>query len=398
MPEQLWPGRTSIRMKRAGAGAILAFLTGCGGGFFPPLPPPTPGGGGTPGTTTGDFVYVANGLTNSIAGFSVATSTAGVGTLTAVSGSPYVFPVSPAAMAVTPSNSYLYVAGLGGIYAYAINGTTGVLTLANSGGAAAISALGTVSIDISPDGQWLLSLAADGGTIEEYQIDASTGALGAQPSASYNVAQRATVSPKMIRVAPNGGYVAAALGTGGDVVFPFNTTTGKLGTNNYQQIPTGNPQTSDNGLAVDRTSTFLYIARSGASSGIVVYSFGANGALNPVKGAPFAAGGGPFSVLLDSTGKYVYAGNRTDGTITGYTIGAGGVLTALGGSPYKSGTFINSLARDQSGKYVLAAASGGTPDLTMYSFDPTTAGKLNSAATTATGTDPTGALVVAGTH
>ncbi len=396
-PERIRSGQTSVHVWFAGAIGIVALLTGCGGGFFPPLAPASGGGGGTPGNTTGDFVYVANGTTNTIAGFAVATSTAGAGTLTAVAGSPYAFSFPPLTMAVTPTNSYLYVAGIGGIYAYAINGSTGVLTAANQGGAVAISQLGTVSIDISPDGQWLFGLAADGGTLNEYQINNTNGTLGVQPSVQYVVANGATVLPKMVRVAATGAYVALALGTGGDVVFPFNTKTGAFGTT-YQQIPTGNPQASDNGLAIDSASTFLYLARSGAGSGVVVYGFGANGALSPVAGSPFAAGGGPFSMLLDSTGKYAYAANRTDGTITGYTIGTGGVLTALSGSPFKSGTSITSLARDKSGSYVLAAASGGTPDLAMYSFDKTTPGNLSSVATAATGADPTGPVAVVATH
>jgi len=116
--------------------------------------------------------------------------------------------------------------------------------------------------------------------------------------------------------------------------------------------------------------------------------------LTAVTGSPFATGNGPFSVLLDSTGKYVYTANRTDGNISGFSIGTGAVLTALSSSPYLSGTLVTSLARDKSGSYVLAAASGGSPDLTMYSFDTTTLGQLDSATTMTTGTDPTGAVAV----
>jgi 6-phosphogluconolactonase len=75
-----------------------------------------------------------------------------------------------------------------------------------------------------------------------------------------------------------------------------------------------------------------------------------------------------------------------------------GVPTALSGSPYASGALVQSLALDRSGKYLLAAASGGTPDLTMYSFDATVGGKLDKVATAATGTDPAGALLVTATH
>jgi 6-phosphogluconolactonase (cycloisomerase 2 family) len=53
---------------------------------------------------------------------------------------------------------------------------------------------------------------------------------------------------------------------------------------------------------------------------------------------------------------------------------------------------------DNSGDYLLAAANGGSSDLTMYSYDSTTTGKLDLSAATATGTDPTGPVAIAATH
>ncbi|MEO6802797.1 MAG: beta-propeller fold lactonase family protein [Granulicella sp.] len=380
------------RLASAMTAGLLMFLCGCSG-FFPPI---NNGGGGGGGTTTGNFVYVANVATQTIAGFSVATSTAGAASLTAVTGSPYASPVIPTALAITPKNTYLYVAGIGGIYVYSINSTTGALTLANSGGAAAVMVYPAASIDISPDGQWLIALSQDNSSIQEYQINSTTGTLAAQQSANYNLASL-TVLPKMVRFTPNAAYVIAALGTAGDVVFPFTTATGVFSTSYQSLAPATN--SSDNALAIDSTSGFLYIARSGANSGLAVLTIGTNGTLRSVTGSPFAAGNGPFSVVLDSTGRYAYVGNRTDSNITGYAIGAGGALTVLASSPYATGTAVNSLARDSSGKYILATAGGGSPDLTMYSFDATTPGALDSAVTMATGTASSQqALMVVATH
>ncbi|WP_263383491.1 lactonase family protein [Granulicella arctica] len=394
------PGRTRSELQLAGAvvAAVLVLLTGCGGGFFPPLTTGTGGTGTGTGTSTGDFVYVANSTTGTIAGYSVATTTAGAGTLTAVSGSPYSLALPPTAMAITPSNSFLYLSELGGIYAYSINATTGVLTTVSSGGALATTNFGSVSLDISPDGQWLFALSQDSATLQEYQINATTGALAAIATPTYVGVGGTQAVAKMVKVAPSGAYVFLALGTGGDIVYPFNTTTGALNITTFQQLSTGSTTTSDNALAIDSNTTFLYLARSGGSTGLAVFAIGSNGGLSSVAGSPFAAGGGPFSVLLDSTGKYAYTGNRTDGTISGFSIGTGGVLTALSGSPFATGSTVASLARDKSAKYILAAASAGNPDLTMYSFDATVLGKLDSAATVATGTDPTGAIQVVATH
>ena len=53
------------------------------------------------------------------------------------------------------------------------------------------------------------------------------------------------------------------------------------------------------------------------------------------------------------------------------------------------------LAQDATGNYLLAVDSGGSPDLEAYTFDSTTAGKLDSAFTSTTGTDPVGAIAIA---
>src|SRR5262249_54551909 len=132
--------------------------------------------------------------------------------------------------------------------------------------------------------------------------------------------------------------------------------------------------------------------------GIAVYTIGNGGALNSISGSPFTSGNQPNSLVLDSTGKYLYAGNRGDGNISGYLIGTNSALTALSGSPYASGSQVNSLGVDKSGKYLLAGAFNGGPDLSMYSFDATVAGKLNLVTSAASGAAPAGVSAIALTH
>src|SRR5439155_10354202 len=102
--------------------------------------------------------------------------------------------------------------------------------------------------------------------------------------------------------------------------------------------------------------------------------------------------------VLNNAGTAAYVANQGDSTISGYAISTTGTLTAIAGSPFGSGSFVTALAAEKTGKYLAAAANGGGPDLTLYSFDSTTAGKLNSAASATTGTDPTGAIAIAATH
>jgi 6-phosphogluconolactonase len=371
-----------------GVGVLLPLVVGCSG-FFPPV---DNSGGGTGGGATGDYVYVANQTTSSIGGFSV-----GTGTLTAVTSPALSLGYVPVSMAVTPNNSFLYVGGVSTVNLYVIN-SNGTLGTPSAGTSQAV--VSAAALTVSPDGQWLIALDGLTQQLDIFQIAASTGALTAVGTATYTDTS-GVWKPTAVVVSPDGTLIFAALGTGGDVIFTFDTVTGVAASST--SLATGNVATGDYGLAVNATTTYVYIARSGTNGGVAVFSIAAGGALTAVTGSPFAAGNGTYSVVLDSTGTYVYAANRTDGTISGFTIVPGATTAALSlkplsGSPYASGTFVQSLATDNSKKYLLAAAAGGSPDLTMYSFDITVPGKLDPATSAATSTDPAGAIAVVATH
>jgi 6-phosphogluconolactonase len=375
------------RVGAAAAISILVFTSGCGT-FF--VYPGSTGGSG--GTTTGNYVYVANGTTGTLAGFAVGSST-----LAAVSGSPYKLGFTPVSAAVNPANSILFVSGYdstgtGLIYAFSI-GSTGALSSLNNGVAVA-PGYEEVSMDISPDGQWLLGLNRNNTTVDEFQINSSTGALSGPAVLAY--AGSGTVNASQVKFSPNGQIVFVALGTAGDLEYTFNTNISSGALNLVQKL-TFTTNTSDNALAISPNGSYLYIARSGVNGGLAVYSNAASGGtLTSVNGSPFPAGTQPYSVAVNSAGTDVYMANRSDGTISGYSIASTGALSALSGSPYKSGSAVTALALDKSGAYLLAAANGGSPDLTMYSFD--SAGNLVSAASPSTGTDPTGPTAIATTR
>jgi 6-phosphogluconolactonase len=367
---------------------VLPAFTGCDG-FFPPIN----NSGGSGGSTTSNQVYVANQAASSIGGFAI-----GTGTLTAVIGSPLAAGYKPISMVVTPNNSLLYVGSATGIFVYFIN-TNGSLSIPTTGSQPA--GVFATAMAVSPDGQWLLVLDGTTQQIDIFQINSATGALTSLTApATYSITS-GKWQPSDIRISADGTLIFAALGTGGDAIFTFNTATGVAASSQY--LPTGNAATGDYGLAISANTTYLYVARSGTNGGVAVFSIGSGGALTPVTGTPFAAGNGTVFVLLDPTGTYLYAANRTDGTISGYTIVAGTTtagltLKPITGSPFTSGSAVQSLGIDKTGKYLLAAATGGDPDLTMYSFDIATPGKLVTATSIATGTEPAGAVAVALTH
>jgi 6-phosphogluconolactonase (cycloisomerase 2 family) len=380
----------------------LALAAGCKN-FFSPVTGTGSGTGTTP-TNTGDYAYVASVNTASasdpiytLSGFSI-----GTGTLTALSGFPITLPFPPAMVAINPANTLLYVAGAQVIYGYTISSSGALTKVLNANQTQPLANANIVAMTISPDGQWLLALDATNTlvTVDEFQIQ-SNGLLIAEASTQYALTNGATIVPNGIAIAHTGNYVAVALGTGADVLFSFDTSTGALSAKTQVNPPSAS--SADQAVTFDSTGQTLYIARSGTDGGVVPYTIGSGGVLTLVSGSPFPLGAnatGPSSILIDASGDYLYVGDKTSSTISGFSIGSGGVLTALSGSPYASGTSVGALGRDNTAKYVLATAVNGGPDVQMYSFDTATPGKLDPVTSAATGnpTEPAGAVAIALTH
>ena len=374
--------------------AALA-LTGCG--FFPPLTSTTT----TTQSTTGDYAYVVNSTTNALYGYVVGSSV-----LTAISGSPITLETGLAvrSVVVTPNNGFVYVGGNGAINCYSI-GTGGVLTAVTAGNTQATANF--VSLTASVDGQWLLGL--DSGlltgvpSVYVYGVNTSTGALTLattvqviSPGASFSPAP--VVAANTIAISRNNGVVAVTLGTAGAVVYPFNDSTGALtATAAVNVFNTANAY-SYNGVVFDVNSAYVYFSQTaiaGTGSGVVGYSVTPSGALGTTPLALAASGGGPAPLVEDSTGGFLYVGNRTDGTLTGYSVSSG-ALTALASSPFSSSPTITALTRDNGTKYLIGVGSGGGNDVTLYALDAITAGKLGAAAVASTGS--VGSVAVAATH
>jgi 6-phosphogluconolactonase (cycloisomerase 2 family) len=272
-------------------------------------------------------------------------------------------------------------------------------------GGSVLEPVNVVSMDVSPNGLWLLGLDANSltPTIDEFQINTTTGALTQWNTVYYNGTFTGSIVPSDIKVAPNGNLVFAALGTAGDVVFTLNSaaSSGALVSAGQVAEPT---VTTDLALAVGPDSSTLYIARSSGGTGnLVTYSVNANGV--PTTSLPLTtspAGAKPFSVVTDTAGANVYVADRTGGKIYGFgsTMNSGTLaVTAQSVSPYTAGTLVTALVVDSSGDYLLAISDGGTPDLAMYPFDKTTPGNLDLPLSVSTGTpEPAGAVAIATTH
>lgn len=363
------------------AGALVLLLSGCGDFFTKST---SSGGGG--GGSAGSFVYVGT-QTGVVGSYTLSSS----GALAAIAGSPQTLANAAInALVVTSSNANLYAAVAGsGVFGLRINATTGAASLIST--SPLTTDVSPLAMTVDPAGTHLLvgGLANGGPAVGEYTINADgtlTEVTGSPVALTFPSGTDLTnLLIQKIAVAPNSSYVFVSLGQLGVAPMPFNAS-GALTANGIVINPKstsagGNAiANQDLGLAVDPTSGFLFVGET--NQGVRVFSIAANNAFTEVAGSPFTSGGQPRSIVFDGTGAHLYTANAADNTISAYTVATTGALTAVTGSPFSSvGKQPLALTLSQSKAFLIAADVGGSPDVQLFSFDTTTAGKLNPGAT-----------------
>ena len=138
---------------------------------------------------------------------------------------------------------------------------------------------------------------------------------------------------------------------------------------------------------------FAYAANAGDNT-ISVYSINSTtGALTPV-GSPVPTGSSPYAIAARPDGQYLYVVNEISNNISVYAVNAtSGGLTAIPSSPFAAGMDPQALSFDPSGAY-LYVANNGSDNLSAYAVNGST-GALTplSTATYATGAGPSAVSV-----
>ena len=401
-------GRRSAGFAALSLLAAMLSLDGCGS-FFQcekaSCPAPVTTGTGstpTPTPTGADYAYVANSSAGTTALSEYSITTNALNSLGSIQ-----LGYIPVALSVSPNDQFLYVASVSGIaspgiYLYTI-GTSGTLTVANGGNPLATDTVGSMAI--SPDGNWLFTINVDGDTMNEYQLNTSSGgltlltdvSLAGTPctlSASTPVTQSCSVT-----VAQSGNYVVASLGISGDLVFPYNSSQGivSTGTNGFgvETIPSGystsNP-TGDYSVAVNGNN-YAFIAQTNS---VTPYGLLNNGTV--VNEGTFAYGSGqaPRSVVLNPAGTYLYTADLIASTISGFAIASGGTLTQVTGSPTVGPQNVSAIGVDNTGGYLVAVGYDGSAGVRLFSIS--SAGVLAQVAEVGSGTNEDYPALVAMTH
>lgn len=237
--------------------------------------------------STGKFLYTADFGNDVVTAFNVDSSS---GRLSPLAGSPFSAGENPALLVVDGSNKFLYVgdygANAGGVWGFSRNTTSGALTPI-PGSSPFLTKLngGPLGLTTHGDFLWGNEQNADG-TLAGFSFDSTSGALTQIPGASL----------------PSGDLAS--------------------------------------GSVLDASGRFLYVASYGDST-ISAFNVNGDGSLTAMNGSPFATTGKPYFLVIDPSGKFLYASNpdATQNTITGFTINSSnGALTQFSSASVVAGS------------------------------------------------------------
>ena len=281
----------------------------------------------------GKFVYVANTYNSSfIVGnpgkatvdmYAIDQST---GILTPLSPASIQCGADPQDLTLSPSGKFAYTANTSDatISVFSVNQTTGQLTAA-----ATVTALppssSTISLPVAvtvhPSGKFLY--LTNIGYVQTYAIDASTGGLTLLPG-------EAGVGSRPFKVAfdPAGQFAYVPDNDTSNIwAFSVDITTGALTPLSFDPITAGKEPAW---VAIDPASKFAY-ASNRFSDTISAFSFSATtGAFTPLpSSSPSDTGGAPWPILFDPSGQILYVLNENSDSVISYAINSDGSLTDL---------------------------------------------------------------------
>jgi 6-phosphogluconolactonase (cycloisomerase 2 family) len=238
---------------------------------------------------------------------------------------------------------------------------------------------------------WLIITSQNSSELDALPIDSTTGIPSSSTPVSISLN---AATPKQVTIAPANNNVFVAMGANGTEAVAFTASSSSPWGTKLVTIPIHKTNGSDNSVAVDTTSAYLFVGEATSNQLRMIT------VANLDTETDYATGAGPSAVLPDKSGTYVYVSNTTDGSISGYTLSTGTSpgLTALADSPFSTSKSPIGLAEDSTKTYVMSVGSTTNPNLWLFSFDTATVGNLDVKTTTSTGSNPSLSNAIAVTH
>jgi DNA-binding beta-propeller fold protein YncE len=283
---------------------------------------------------SGSFAYVGNEANNNVSAYKIDPN----GVLTAVSGSPYNAGTNPDSITVDPSGRFVYAGNVNSnnVSAYTITPTSGALTEITAGTGSPFSTAGLqpFSVAVDPAGKFAYVANQSSGNVSVFGIDPVSGELIRQATLVA-----AGSLPFSIVVDPTGKYAYVAnRGSNNVSAYTISAIDGTLTEVTNSPFATGG---GPRAIAMDAAGKYVYVANENDStvSAFTIDATNNKGALSPVLSKPtVSTGGGPRSIVVDPSGKFVYVGNVQTDNVSGFTINAAtGELTEIPNSPFAAG-------------------------------------------------------------
>lgn len=374
MAKQELKQETTVRQFKLWLGVALltTLLVGCGSSHPDSSGPATT----NPSASGNAFLYVSNTAENTISGFRIDNT---FGTLTAVTGSPFVASGKlPGRAVVDRSGQLLLVINQApaSVSSYRIDRTTGLLT----SGTTANTAAGPIALATHPAKTFVYVLNS-AGTINGFSFD-SNGLFVPLPRSPYLLSAGA-VNPQQLAIDSAGQFMFVTSQGGIDIL-----QIGSDGSLVLLTLPHVAVGALPTGIAVDPAANFLYSLDFGVSTGSTGRIFGwtpsigigGNTGLTPLPLTPLPVGINPVWISIVPTGKFAYVGGGAPGasTIHGFSIASDGTLTPVPGSPFAVPPTIVQMVIDPSGSFLYTASPGvavlglpqpGTGNVNAFSID-----------------------------
>ena len=330
----LWAGgyAYAVNHNDGSEGTISQYTIGPNGALTPMFTPTVPAGGNDTRNIAvdllGKYIYVSNPTSETVSQFTIGAD----GSLTSMS-TPTILvgPLAggqlyyPGSIAVHPSGTWAYVLNTQtfDINQYTI-GTDGSLTSMTMPTVVAGSGESyPQSITVHPSGKWAYvpnDNGGYGGSISQYNIDQTTGALTSAPTPTV-AAGPAYSHPYVITVEPIKGEYAyvADYGDGNISQYNIDQTTGALTPMSTPTVTIAMGGTMSISITVDPSGRFVYatIGTNPSTPTAVIAQFTIDqntGALAAMTPPTVSAGGAGTAVItVEASGKYAYATSGESG-------------------------------------------------------------------------------------
>ncbi len=242
---------------------------------------------------------------------------------------------------------------------------------------------GSLPSQVLPEPSGRFAFYLQGGSISTYTLDPVSGRGTAQTSSLST-----GVNAAFGAVDPTGQYLYVAS------TFTLDSYLINLSDGSLSRIGASGIAGFSNlgSLIVDRTGKYVYALDSGANE-IFAYSIGAGGVLTPLATPSYATGSQPQYPAIDITNTYLYVPNLSDNSVSGYKINsADGSLTSLGAAFTGGGLNGPTFPLPEMSNKFLYVTNAGNNTISGLSLDAST-GALSAGTTTATGNAPQGIAI-----